>query len=418
MRFYTLLSIVLLSISLPPSWLPPSWAEEPPQTVTLATHTNTLPHVLRGADAQALERIRKIVLNHDDDSRALANLVQLARDLPTADAAQLYADLADDYLERGKYDQAANLLQQLLNQHAAQTVAGPALVKLLRLYSSSEVNHTQTPLASSNSKAKVGQDGFLRYAQHLAESTLQKHPSLANNPALDFQCAVIARSSGRPQAAQGWLTKLKHNSQAGPWRTCALVEKWLQENTLEDQHKNKTTKSIVLCHRAGQLPHLDGTLDEALWQSDESVSDESVRLAYDHEFLYLALRYPKIAGLTYETDKRPRTHDADLSAHDHVRLRLDLDRDYATCFELSIDHRGWTRDRCWLATDWNPRWFVAANQDATHWTAEAAIPWEQLTRKPPQPGNAWTVAWDRIVPQATKTKTPSPKADFSLLLFE
>jgi len=408
MRFRALLTIVLTSLSAFATT--PGWAEEP--SVTLATHTNTLK-----TDAQALERIRKIVLNQGEDSRALANLVQLTRDQPAAAAAQLYSDLADDYLKLGKYDQAANLLQQLLNQYADQPVAEASLVKLLRLYSSSEVSHTQTPRTTSNAKVKEGQYGFLRYAQHLAESTLQKHPALANDPALHFQRAVIARRSSGPQAAQGWLTKLKHNSQAGSWRTCAQTEKWLQENNFEEGREDKTKKPVVICHRTDQRPHLDGVLDDSLWQSSKTI-----QLAYDQEFLYLALRYPKVASQTYEVDTRPRTHDADLSNHDHVRLRLDLDRDYATCFELSVDHRGWTNDRCWYDASWNPQWFVAAGGDASTWTIEAAIAWRELTASAPRSGQAWAVAWNRILPisksHSPSEETPATGKPFSLLLFE
>ena len=32
------------------------------------------------------------------------------------------------------------------------------------------------------------------------------------------------------------------------------------------------------------------------------------------------------------------------------------------CFELLIDSRGWTADRCWGDAAWNPEWFVAAGE--------------------------------------------------------
>ncbi len=131
--------------------------------------------------------------------------------------------------------------------------------------------------------------------------------------------------------------------------------------------------------------------------------------------MYLGISTPKAEGQNYEASTQPRTYDADLAGHDHLRIRLDLDRDYATCFELAVDHRGQTNDRCWHDTSWNPKWFVAAGGDATHWTIEAAIRWKSLTETPPQPGEAWAVAWDRVLP---REKASALGDRFFLLLFE
>ena len=64
--------------------------------------------------------------------------------------------------------------------------------------------------------------------------------------------------------------------------------------------------------------------------------------------------------------------------HDRVAVRLDVDRDYTTAFELAVDHRGWTHDACWNDATWNPTWFVAAAADESTWTVEAAIPLAEL----------------------------------------
>src|SRR6185436_18839670 len=99
-----------------------------------------------------------------------------------------------------------------------------------------------------------------------------------------------------------------------------------------------------------------------------------VRLAYDAEFLYIAVRTPNATGGDYAADDRPRAHDADLAAHDRVAIRLDTDRDYGSHFELDIDHRGWTRDTCVGDASSNPAWYVAAAADDASWTGEAAVP--------------------------------------------
>ena len=57
---------------------------------------------------------------------------------------------------------------------------------------------------------------------------------------------------------------------------------------------------------------------------------------------------------------------------------LDLDRDYATYYHLTIDHRGWAADACFGDSSWDPKWFVAARTADGAWTAEAAIPLREL----------------------------------------
>ena len=54
--------------------------------------------------------------------------------------------------------------------------------------------------------------------------------------------------------------------------------------------------------------------------------------------------------------------DAAVDADDHIALRLDVDRDYASYYELLIDSRGWSADRCWGDSAWNPEWFIAASE--------------------------------------------------------
>jgi len=182
------------------------------------------------------------------------------------------------------------------------------------------------------------------------------------------------------------------------------------------------------CAHTDQRPLLDGVLDEKLWLAAKTQAwggnSSQIRLAYDEEFFYLAIRCRKVADEKYVSEKLPRSYDADLAGQDHIRLSLDLDRDYATYFQFSIDHRGQTADRCWLDTSWNPRWFVATSSDDTAWTVEAAIPWSDLTDKPPQPHAAWALALMRQPatgkPKAwvgPTTKDPTPE-NFGLLIFD
>ena len=77
---------------------------------------------------------------------------------------------------------------------------------------------------------------------------------------------------------------------------------------------------------------------------------------------------------------------------------LDIDRDYATFYRLTVDHRGWTNDRLWEDRTWNPTWYVAALRNERGWTAEAAIPIKELTGQSPQPRETWAIGLQRVTP--------------------
>jgi hypothetical protein len=156
-----------------------------------------------------------------------------------------------------------------------------------------------------------------------------------------------------------------------------------------------------------------------------------MRLAYDDEFLYLACVCPHAANGDYSPDDRPRPHDADLSQRDRVTVVLDADRDFTSGWELTIDSRGWTGDRCWDDAAWNPQWFVAAGPSPDGpvtldrvWIVEAAIAWSELAIQAPAAGDAWACAIRRQIPgaadqswQGEGAETSNP-AQFGLLLFD
>jgi len=361
----------------------------------------------RVAQQQQISQIRQIVLNRRDDPAALAYLVQLTSSLAPLEGATLFGLLAHDFLAATNYDLAGSVLRQLVDQYPQQPAAADGMLTLVRLYASSEVASTQT-LVSGHTLS--GAD-LATYALHQAGQARAQNSSLAADPAFTFQCAVAARRSGRHSLAQGYLTPLKHNPRAQPWHGRAQAEAWL--TTRRDEDSPLPTRR---CSRAASRPQLDGKLGEPLWRSSTAAETSKATIfcfAWDDEFLYLAARCEKTPGADYPIDRRKRSYDADLSAHDHIRLRLDLDRDYATSFSLEIDHRGWTADRCWLANDWNPRWFVAAQQDDTHWNVEGAIPWTELGGSAPPASEAWAIACERVPPMS-----PPVEADFELLLFE
>ena len=114
--------------------------------------------------------------------------------------------------------------------------------------------------------------------------------------------------------------------------------------------------------------------------------------------LYLAIQCRQAPGGVYETTTERRRRDADLSQRDRVDIFLDLDRDYATYYHLTIDHRGWAADAIGDDRSWNPKWFVAAQTIDGVWTAEAAIPLAELKATIVPGKTIWALGVQRTVP--------------------
>ena len=391
------------------------------------------------SQAHQVEQIRQMVLSLGPKRSTPAQLIQLARGLQPTAASTLFFRIADDYLHAGQYDLAADVLLQLLEQFPDEPVATDATLRLVRLYSSSEVAHTQrkiqdsarqlrlpagwqkqrTNAAEELSTSSAQRDkGMLTYALFLANNQLQRHPELAKHSPFAFQCAVTARLSGRFQESKSWSTLLKHKRESAQWRSRALVESWLA-----DSHNRAAPLAVTRCQPTGAPPHLDGILNDAVWQTADSFAPRSalddlksdILLAYDAEHCYIAIRCERIEGAQYSSNNQSRTYDTELAGHDRVELLLDTDRDYVTCFRLVVDHRGFTNDSCWHNASWNPRWFVAAGGRTRSWVVEAALPWSELTVSPPRAGAVWALSARRIVPTE---RTSSASDNFRLLIFD
>jgi hypothetical protein len=292
---------------------------------------------------------------------------------------------------------------------------------------------------------------------------MDRHPELADNAALAYQRAVAARLAGQPKQSQAYLSPLKHRRGGDAWGDCARMEGWLEAG-----EKERPPKPTAMCVFADDPPQLDGILNEPFWllalplalkpgkaasrtneaattgvqtASYEQPARESnaaatppaasqVQLAYDREYLYVAAICEKPPGAPYPSANGPRPRDAAVDADDHIALRLDVDRDYASYYELLIDSRGWSADRCWGDSAWNPEWFIAAgelNANGGMWIVELAIPWSELTPTPPKQGHAWALSLARTLPPATNqpsqswlgpaSERPAPE-NFGVLQFE
>lgn len=226
---------------------------------------------------------------------------------------------------------------------------------------------------------------------------------IADDPAVQFCLQSARRNLGKFDEASQWYKKFLVNRPEGPWKQAAAAEMWLVNRA------GMPPKPFTNCRQAPAKPFLDGKLDDACWEGMHSmklrnaVGDTSKEypteawLAYDSEFLYVALR----CGHPADRFVKPvtvRKRDEDLSGFDRVSLLLDLDRNYSTYFRLEIDQRGCLCEDCWGDKSWNPKWFVAIRSDKSGWQVEAAIPLVELTGEPLTIGKAWACNLVRTLP--------------------
>jgi photosystem II stability/assembly factor-like uncharacterized protein len=228
-------------------------------------------------------------------------------------------------------------------------------------------------------------------------------PIVVNDPAVQFQLQSARRNLGDVGAAKEWYTRYANFVPKGPWHEAAVTEAWFL-NALAKPRR------LAYCRFTERRPHLDGKLDDPCWTSQTPMlltdaaggsakdSPTEVWLAYDPEYLYMAVRCKHAVGQRVPPVKI-RSRDADLDAFDRVSLMLDLDRDYASYFHLQIDQRGCCREDCSGDVSWNPKWFVAVESSEDSWSAEIAIPLGELTSEPiTMTDTRWICNMTRVLP--------------------
>ncbi|NLX95071.1 MAG: hypothetical protein GXY83_02725 [Rhodopirellula sp.] len=342
----------------------------------------------------------------------LAQTTELTSGLDPDNSAQVLHHMASRYFQTGQWSMAAETYEALVERHPDHRLTTSALCWLLPFYASGEaawrVNGSQRMTVRQVSAPGIDpsrQEDRAQRAAGLAERIQRTRPELYANPTLGFPIAVVDRRRGFPRNAERFYMALGRGAARGPWWACAEGEQWLANP------KGQPPKPLLDCAASPLKPRLDGRLDDPVWQrarpadlrsaqQDDADWPASVMLAYDDQFFYIGIRCRRAAGVDYEPGGGSRPRDADLSAHDRVDVLLDIDRDYVTHYRLTIDHRGWTGEACWGDSSWDPTWFVASAEDAEAWTAEAAIPLDQLTGEYPHPNSAWAIGIQRTIPAA------------------
>jgi photosystem II stability/assembly factor-like uncharacterized protein len=390
--------------------------------------------------AEKRRNLKNIFRFAEGNPALLGQVGQMLAELDATSGASLLFEIATYFRQAGEMDLAASTLELLARRYPDDPQVDAALVWLVQYYASGEAAHANRPVVSQVSQAvAVEEQGdhvvepasatdenpdpvaavsprFTR-AVEVAQHIAQTRPLLYSEPMVRVPWAMAERKRGVPDAANQYLESLSIRAPGEAWQQCGIAERWIADTT-----KPAPATRRVLCRFTGMKPKLDGKLDEAMWQSPGLApgttegETSTVVFANDEDYLYVAVKCAKDAKLSYATDDRARTYDADLSGQDRVRLLLDVDRDYTTYFDLAVDHRGRTNDACWQDKSWNPKWFVASGGDAEHWTCEAAVPWSELTANTPKIGEGWALAAERLgITKESKVVRPN---DFCLLLFK
>jgi tetratricopeptide (TPR) repeat protein len=328
----------------------------------------------------------------------LAQVNELTHNLDDASSGFILYQLGDSYCRTNRWTHAAEIFQIMVERHPNHALTPAALLWLVQYYGSEEAAWRAEPDASQHAKR-------YEHAVELAKEVERTRPELFAEPQMQMPLASAYRNlNQRPQAVHCYHQQNRGNKD-DPWCDCAQNELFILES------KGHPSKPILSCIRAEAKPHLDGKLDDPIWQKAKSVSLQSaqhddaewpaeVLLAYDSEFLYLAGRCKQTAS-TRQALPPPsgsRSRDGDLSAHDRIQIFLDADRDFTTFYHLAVDERGWTNDRWWNEAAWNPTWYVASDRTEDGWTFEAAIAWSLFMGRAPQPRETWAVGIQRVVP--------------------
>lgn len=403
-----------------------------------------------------------------ESARFLAQIGDLTNGLDEAAGGELLFELAQHYARNGHWEMAAETFQVLTTKYPNHTLAPATTLWLMRFWSSGEVAwqlkrkakassaQTVTQVAGVELSPPLGQvlpasgtlaanlqmnrqqtlmkespggPDRLEQAAALAKRLEHTDGAIFAEPTIQFPLAVVLRNRGLPKMAEKFYLNFSRSRPRDAWWSCAAGELWLNEP------KNEPPKSIWRAAKCDAKPRLDGQLDEPLWDRAESVKLASAQrddadwpataqMAYDDEFLYLALTCRQPPTVQSPTTTGPRPHDPDLSSQDRVELLLDIDRDYGTYYRLVVDQRGWVAEDCWGDKSWNPQWFVAAQRDEHTWTIEAAIPLDELTGERPQSRHVWALGLQRTLPAVgfQSWTVPSSTAvlpeGFGYLIFE
>ena len=172
---------------------------------------------------------------------------------------------------------------------------------------------------------------------------------------------------------------------------------------------------VVQATRTPTPPNIDGRLDDPVWHQAPTITDffqrepvegappteqTQVRILFDDDHLYFALRcFDSEADRLVANQMR---RDAELDENDNIQIILDPYNDRRGGFYFSTNPLGARQDM--LLTDegrtrnqaWDSVWQSRTHIDSLGWSAEVAIPFDQV-RYPDSDQAVWGINIGRAI---------------------
>jgi 3',5'-cyclic AMP phosphodiesterase CpdA len=201
---------------------------------------------------------------------------------------------------------------------------------------------------------------------------------------------------------------------------------------------------VTHCSKTDAAPAIDGKLDDAVWKGTQPLSTfwtpttehptqypTEVRLAYDAENLYLAMRChePNLPGMVVKSTGRESKEDyAWTFLDDCVEIYVDPTFDRKTYYHIVLNPGDGIYDGKGFSAAWTGEFTSKTGREADAWTAEVAVPWKTIGCDAPKPGTkmGFNVARSRLPESAEAEVTQwSPTfaghhvpTQFGTLIFE
>ncbi len=158
------------------------------------------------------------------------------------------------------------------------------------------------------------------------------------------------------------------------------------------------TKSLEIRTLTGDMPAIDGRLDEAVWQQATIVDDlhqitpreyqapsetTQVRIFYDRQTLYVGARMSQTATVVANILRQGQQFWGD----DLFAIFIDSFNDKRNGYRFQMNPNGVRMEAIYENAsntnwNWNGIWRAAATEDEQGWTAELAIPFKTLSFNP------------------------------------
>lgn len=197
---------------------------------------------------------------------------------------------------------------------------------------------------------------------------------------------LVAREAARRRSDDGQLQVAGVES--------ANLTRLAQSNASGWSSLLRDDQQTLLAHRAHMPPKLDGILTDECWLSGMSANTSPtprVRVAYDEDYLYLAIECStaRFGQDTQASDPAKKNRDRDLTQVDRLKISIDTDRDLMTFMQLQVSAAGRTHDAIDGNPSWDPTWYRDTLQSGGNRIVEIAILRRDLVDLPIPPGEVW-----------------------------